>query len=513
MKNLIYFFTLCPFVLFAQEPVIEWAKTFGGSKTEFANAIAVTQDNKYLVVGHTGSSDGDRTSSSRGSSDVWLLKLDENGSILWQKCYGGSGGETMQCLIQTLDNGFIMVGSTGSADGDVTENKGSADAWIIKIDSVGTIQWQKTIGGSDIETAKSVFQTKNGDYILGLYSKSNDKDFPVNSGGYDMWVVKLNNQGNIIWKKNISGTKDDFISEIVNIDDKTFAIAGKTDSEDGDMLGAWGDFSIKMDSSRNVIWKKSFGYPNDSLRGLKEFNAITMSKNDIVSVGMKIVTFAIPDPVPYTWDLLITKSDTSGNRKWSKLFGGSRTEAATSVKSFPNGDLIIVGFAQSNDGDVHDNHGDIDFWVLRLDSLGNLKNANCYGGSKEDQAYYSVIDKKGNIIVIGFSWSSNGTFSQNKGLTDWAIIKLNYGTTNTKEFVDEAFITEYPNPVVDKLTIQISSKTSPNLYIYDITGKLVYHLDNLQPKTTIDMAMFPKGFYLLTYQIDNQYISKKIVKM
>jgi hypothetical protein len=513
MKPLIFFFILCPFALFAQEPVVEWAKTFGGSSAEYPYSIIVTSDNKYLIAGNTLSSDGD-ISNARGGSDAWLLKLDENGLIIWKRNYGGTKHEGISSIIQTLDKGFLLIGTTNSTDGDVAGNNGDFDAWILKIDSIGNIQWQKTLGGSNIENAKSVFQTQNGDYILGINSTSSDKDFPINRGAYDMWIVKLSIQGNVLWKRNISGTKDDFVSELIDIDNKTFAIAAKTNSLDGDMVGALGDFSIKMDSSGNIIWKKSLSYINSSLAGLQELNAITMNKNGIVSVGTKVIDLVIPNPSPYTWDFMIIKSDTAGISKWFKLFGGSRTDVATSVKSFSNGDLLVTGYTQSNDLDVYNSNGDLDFWVLRLDSLGNLKNANCYGGSKEDQGYYSMIDKKGNVLVIGFSYSSNGTFLQNKGLADWAILKLKYGPTNTENSANERIIiTEYPNPVTDKLVVKVSSRITPKFSMYDIAGRLIYHSNNLENITTIDMTVYPNGFYFLTYQLEGKYISRKIFKM
>ncbi len=515
MRIIFFFFIVLSFSLSAQNPVVEWAKTFGGSRTEYPFTITVTKNNKYLVAGWTGSSDGNIVNT-HGLSDAWLIKLDENGAIIWQKTYGGSGPDGFYAICETLEGGFIMVGTTNSIDGDVTENKGGSDMWIVKIDSIGSIEWQKTYGGTKRESAWSVFQTKNGDYLIGGYSDSSDFDFPQNAGEEDWWVLKLNNRGNMLWKKRIGGSKSDLLGEMVNIDDKTFAIAGDSDSFDGDMVGSKGDISVKMDSSGNILWKKSFGSPFDTLPGLKAFRAATMSKNDIVSVGTMIISQSSNNPqtLPYTWEFLITKSDTAGNRKWSKIFGGTETESAKSVESFPNGDLLVTGLTQSNDGNVQNSNGGIDFWVLRLDSLGNLKNANCYGGSKEDQAYNSVIDKKGNVIVIGFTSSSDGIFTQNRGLTDWAIVKLRYNGTAVKEsHIDGTTITEYPNPIQDQFKIQITQKLIPKLTIYDVFGKQMYHVNQLQPETTIDMASYPNGLYILTYQLEGETLSRKVVKM
>jgi Secretion system C-terminal sorting domain len=507
-----FYFVLSSACLIAQNPTLVWAKTFGGSKQDYANSVVVTKDNKYLVPGLSWSSDGDIDSPHGLLSDVWLLKLDESGNILWKKNYGGSGGESMYSIAPTLDNGFIMVGATTSTDGDVTENKGESDCWVIKIDSIGKVQWQKTIGGSKDESLWSVFQTQNGDYIMGGYSNSNDKDFPQNAGKYDIWILKLDVRGNLVWKKSLGGSQDDLLSQLVNIDDKTFGIAARTDSEDGDMLGCLGDYSVKMDSSGKVVWKKSFGYPNEAL-GLKEFYGITMSQKNMVSVGMKIVNRSSPN-LPYSWDFLITKSDTAGNRLWSKYFGGTETEKATSVQILPNSDLLIVGKAQSFDLDVKDNHGVIDFWVVRLDSFGNLKSANCYGGLKDDQAVASAVDKKGNLIVVGHSASSDGTFPQNKGAYDFAIIKLNYNITPTLEPSEELDVGVYPNPVEGELMLQIPPHSIPPIFrLHDITGTLMYQSKMDEKINAIDMHDFPQGFYVLSYQIGTAYHTKKILKM
>jgi Secretion system C-terminal sorting domain len=498
--------------LHAQNPTLVWAKTYGGSKIDLPYAITITKDNKYLVTGRTSSSDVD-VGSNLGLSDVWLLKLDETGNILWKKSYGGSGGESMYAIAQTLDNGFIMVGTTSSRDGDVTENKGGFDGWVIKIDSIGRIQWQKTIGGSNDESFWSVFQTQNGDYILGGYSTSNDKDFPQNAGEEDMWILKLGNQGNIVWKKHIGGSMYDYFAQITNIDDKTFAIAGTTESRDGDMVGAYGDFSAKMDSSGNIVWKKSLGFPNQPL-GLQFFYGLTMSQKNIVSVGMKIIERGTSPPkLSYSWDFLITKCDTAGNRLWSKYFGGTDTEKATNVHALSNGDLLVSGYTQSDDLDVTGSNGGIDFWVIRIDSLGNLKNANCYGGSQEDQCYASAIDKQGNLILVGYSTSSNGTFVQNRGSYDWAVVKLRYNLVSIDESDNETDILVYPNPVEDELILRIPPNISTSFRLYDIAGKLMYQSKSTEKITTINTQPFPKGFYILSYSVGSKSYSKKICKM
>ena len=173
---------------------------------------------------------------------------------------------------------------------------------------------------------------------------------------------------------------------------------------------------------------------------------------------------------------------------------------------------MISGKTNSNDLNITDNRGDLDFWVIRTDSLGNLKNSNCYGGSNEDQGFSSALDKQGNLIIVGFSTSSNGTFTRNRGSYDFAVIKLKYDITSTKESEKEADISIYPNPVEDELKVSPLS-ISPIFRLYDITGKLMYQSKIGEIITSIDMHTFPQGFYILTYQLGNTYRSKKICKL
>ncbi len=506
--------------LFAQNPTTIWAKTFGGSSTEYPYSVVVTKDNKYVVAGWTNSFDGDVDTVNRYlSSSGWLIKLDEEGKLIWKKNYGGNKGDVFSSIFQTSDDGFILVGGTNSIDGDLKNTSGK-HGWVLKIDSLGVVQWSKTYGGSGGDAFTSVFQNKNGDYFIGAYSNSTDGDFDENAGKYDIWILKLNTKGDLIWKKRIGGSEDDILKQLTNIDDKTFAFVGVSQSKDGNFLyetkGNYGDYIIKMDSSGKIIWNVT---PIGTRLLSRELHSVSMSGQNIVSAGMEIVgQLGVSTQYPYSWNFKVTKTDTSGNDIWTKLYGGLQTDAANSVNVFPNGDLLISGLTQSNNsGDVRNNHSlanATDFWVIRIDSIGKLKNATCYGGFNNDEALSSTIDKKGNVIIVGFSESNNGTFSENKGGIDWGVIKIVYNLLNIVEtsngYVD---ISEFPNPIENSLTIRISNGFEPSVRLTNITGKIYFNSERIKNETSIDMSQYPSGFYFITYQIDNQLTTKKIVKM
>jgi len=166
------------------------------------------------VAGETWSNDGD-VSGNHGGSDYWVVKLNSSGDIEWQKCLGGTnsdGGifnDYIYSIQQTSDGGFIMACETMSNDGDVSGNHGSYDAWVVKLNSLGDIEWQKCLGGTNRDIANSIQQTSDGGFIVAGYTYSNDGDVSGNHGYCDAWVVKLNSSGDIEWQKCLGGTNWD----------------------------------------------------------------------------------------------------------------------------------------------------------------------------------------------------------------------------------------------------------------------------------------------------------------
>ncbi len=178
---------------------------------------------------------GNKTENSKGGYDFWIVKLDSSGDIVWDKTIGGSGTDVLNSIVQTLDNGFLLSGrSSSDISGDKTENsEGESDFWIVKLASNGTIEWQNTIGGNDIDQAYSANQTSDGGYIIGGFSRSaisGDKT-ENGQGNFDCWLVKINNVGIIEWQNTIGGSEIDGITSVIQSSDGNYILGGNSQSD------------------------------------------------------------------------------------------------------------------------------------------------------------------------------------------------------------------------------------------------------------------------------------------
>src|SRR6478752_4976609 len=218
---------------FAQ-PVIGIQRAAGGAYEDYFTCMVVTNDGGMVAGGYSYSNiSGEKTADSwgrNGTPDYWIVKYNAAGNVLWDKTIGGYGDDNLRSLQQTTDGGYILGGySQSNAGGNKTENnKGLNDYWIVKIDAVGNIQWDKTIGGSSWDYLAAIKQTADGGYIVGGNSDSQiSGDKTQNSkGDLDYWVVKLNSSGNIEWDKTVGGAGREIFSELVQTTDGGYLLAG-----------------------------------------------------------------------------------------------------------------------------------------------------------------------------------------------------------------------------------------------------------------------------------------------
>lgn len=212
---------------------LQWRRYFGGTNNDRAYSVALADDGGLVMAGASESDDFDITNA-KGSYDFWVVKVNKNGTMVWQNSLGGSGVDIARDIVKTNDGGFVVVGSTFSVDTDITENNGEADVWLVKIDGNGNIQWQKTLGGSAFDAAESVITTRDGGYLISGNSKSSDLDVDENSGENDLWLIKTDGTGNLIWQKTFGGSDLDYAFDALENEDKSILLVGEALSSDMD---------------------------------------------------------------------------------------------------------------------------------------------------------------------------------------------------------------------------------------------------------------------------------------
>jgi hypothetical protein len=317
-----------------EDGIVTWQKTYGGSGNEIAYSVQQVQEGGYIVVGRTASFGA-------GNDDLWILKLDNNGNVTWQKTYGGTGDDGAYSFYQTQGGGYIVVGWTASF------GAGSNDIWILKLDVSGNVTWEKTYGGTGYDTAYSVQQTREGGYIVAGRTNS------FGAGNDDIWILKLDSNGNVTWQKAYGGTGNEYAFAVRQTLDEGYIVAGYTNS-----FGAGNDdiWILKLDSNGNVTWQKAYGGTgNDSLSSFDQ----TQEGGYIVVGGTS--SFGSGDS-----DFWILKLDSSGNIIWEKTYGGAGYDYALSVRQVQDGGYITAGYTNSFP------QGNYGSWILKLDDTGSI---------------------------------------------------------------------------------------------------------------------------------------------
>ena len=432
----------------AQLPSILWAKKFGGSGADVPYSIKFTPDGGTIAAGYTTSKDGIiGNNPSRDYWDLWVVKISKCGDFQWQRSFGGNDYETARDIITTPDGGYLVLGETNSTDGDVIAGYGGTkDIWLLKLDASGNLQWQKRYGGNGLDIGNNIQLLPDGNYLIAASTSSNDGDFTGNHGtaGYtDGALLKIDPSGTVLWTKCYGGSKNDELLDIEIIDNKIY-VAGYANSIDGDIPPTQKNYDVWLlctDMNGTISFSKIFGgSQNDVAYSMCKGNDGTLTLAGYTTSNDGNVTGA-----KGSQDFWILNVSATGVLKWQQTAGGTDAEYANSVIADSDGGYIAGGISYSEDGDVDNQKEEGDYWVIKLNAIGQIQWKQNYGGKETDHLHSIIFNPDLNEYYLsGDAASIDGDFNDGQPNTDFGIIKLKLPNIDT-------IVCESENTVPDTL--------------------------------------------------------------
>jgi hypothetical protein len=403
---------------------VEWDRFFGGDNVDWASSVKRTSDGGFIIAGRTG------TYGHGGYGDAWLIKTDSKGREKWNKTYGEFYSDSAGEVIQTSDNGFIFIGTTDNF------GAGKADFWLLKTDSLGNEQWNKTYGGLDDEVGYSFKQTSDGGYIITGITWSYGK------GNADIWLIKTDENGNMSWNKTFGGPNWDQCSTVIETLEERYVIVGEINND------LW---LINIDNNGNEIWNKTYGEQFLEVG----YSIIQMKDNGFFVVGFKEQGGA------FLQDIWLLKLNQTGKIVWEKTFGGDKIDRGKLIIQSDDNGIIISGITASYGA------GDYDIWLLRTDYKGNDKPiGKLYSNNILKDENVSSIEKfhikcslpNGTKIKAQFS-QDNSTWYDSKGeINGWNNL------TNGINFIDLKKLSWKGSNFYYKVYFQTDNNNLPELF-------------------------------------------------
>ncbi|MBL0073566.1 MAG: T9SS type A sorting domain-containing protein [Bacteroidetes bacterium] len=498
MKKLLTFLVATALVgsINAQAPVIQWQQSYGGTSTDAGATMQITTDSGYVFAGRSTSNDVN-VSGNHGGSDWWVYKTDNLGTIQWQKSIGGSNDDVPYNIIQTSDGGYAIAGWTESSDGDVSGYQGNKDCWVVKLDNAGVIQWQKSLGGTSEEEFRYIIQTSDGGYACSGWSYSNDGDVSGRKGIRDGWLVKLDASGNLSWQRMLGGNGDENGYTVEQTTDGGYIFSAVSTSNSGGVAANYGLFDYwlaKTDASGNVIWEKNYG--GSSIEQMR--SCIQTSDGGYIMTGYTFSSDIDVTGFQGVSDIFVVKVTTLGAIEWTKTYGGSQTDRASRISQTTDGGYIIAGLSNSADGDVTGYQGGFgDSWMIKINNIGTIEWQKTLGGTGDEQGS-KIIEIQNGYLFVGNSTSNDGDVDVNLGDIDIWFTKLLFncapGSITASISGNESICTGQSA----NLTIDFTGNAP---FLYSINGGPVQS-SNLST-TVVSVSPVANTTYNLTYYSDN----------
>lgn len=501
----------------------------GGSEDQSPTNMIVTDNGEIYVLSWCKNPNNDGDINVEGvpleTWFFWLIKYNSDLSIAWQKGYGGDGDDLPFEIIDVKD-GILLGGETTSTPN--TGNKtaityGLSDYWLLKIDYDGNVLWQKSYGGDNLQALRSIVALPNNQYLLAGGSRSNASGVKTeNSYGFsDYWAIKIDSEGEIIWDKTIGSVGDERQRGATLLYNNTILITGasygtaasglKTEPNNSTAPDIW---LVCLDLDGNILWDKVLGGVSEEL-----YIAVTSDADAIYACiesfsdisGQRTTSRKGP------LDIWVVKLDFDGNIVWDKAYGGNSGEMIGDA--FYDNDRIYVGASSYSNISIdktEDSKGNIDYWPFTIDLNGVIIDQKTIGGSDEDMIR-KMVKHNEKVYILGHSNSdiSGDKTSPNYGWFDIWLVEIDASTLQLKANFAPENVVIYPNPFVNEIQIELNKIEIDRIEIMDISGKLVLNQTVSNPisdKITISTEDFSPGIYTVNFISKHFSYSKKIVR-
>ena|GEM_PF-2969220 len=313
-----------------------WRKYFGGSDHDWPNDLIEADDGSLVLAGYTF----DRKTK---SNKAWIFRLESDGELRWSKTYGGAKGDEAKAIIQTSDGGFAITGFSYSF------SRGASDIWVLRLDGRGTELWQKNLGGKGEEHGHDIIETKSGNLIVVGYTRS------YGNGKKDLLVMKLDNLGGGVWRKNFGGAENEEANAVLETPEGDIVVTGWTGSQGQGKLDA---YILKMDKQGDLKWQLTHGSAgNDVLHDI----ALTPDK------GYVMAGTSTSFGQSGQHEMWMLKLNRDGSDGWQKKSSAPKDDFAYAVASTRDGGYIVAGASESY------GQGASDMWILKMNGQGNIE--------------------------------------------------------------------------------------------------------------------------------------------
>ena len=457
------FFLLILFLTYSfTQPDTLWTKSFGGISNDDGYSVQQTLDGGFIIVGSTESFGED--------ADIWLIKLDSQGNEEWNRVIGGSWSESGNSVFQTSDGGFILAGSTNSPEYEPYDESWARSVLLIKTDYYGIEEWYSVFnngGGTGDQEGNSVLQTSDGGYAIVGRRHSNYQS--------DAWVIKTDSNGTEEWNQTYGGNDHDTGYSIKQTEDNGYILCGQTDSFGN---GSNDIFLVKTDSVGNEIWHQTFGGNN------WEIGMSLQITND----GGYVITGSTNSYGNGNDDVFVVKTNSEGIELWSHTYGGNDSDNGLSIQQTIDNGFIITGSTYSY------GNGNADVWIVKTDIEGKEQWSNTFGGTSQERGYSITETNDTGFIICGY------TISYGAGNRDIWIVRTespSYGCTDSLAFNydpdadTEDFSCEFLG-CLDELAINFD----PNATINDDSCYYIEDIDQYFQQNWQGIPLNPMGIYV-----------------